>query len=68
MIDPYSQTWQDVQAYSEARLVELRAKLEGDINPEDTAGVRGRIREVKQILALAHVPEPLTEAEMDIPG
>ena len=44
--------WNRLKANYEARLQELRIKLEKKMDAEETARVRGQIFEVKQFLAL----------------
>lgn len=45
-----SPVWQKVSDHLKSRLVIYRAKLEGDLSPEDTAKTRGMIAAVKAVL------------------
>jgi len=67
-LDPYSATWQAIEAHLNQRLAELRARLEGDLGKKETAKVRASLRECKNLLELAGDKTPLVESDMDIPG
>lgn len=54
--------WHAVKAYAEERLVELRARLESDLNDRDTVSVRSSIKELKRLLQLEE-PEQEMEPE-----
>ena len=54
--------WHAVKAYAEERLVELRARLESDLNDRDTVSVRSSIKELKRLLNLEE-PEQEMEPE-----
>jgi hypothetical protein len=54
--------WHAVKAYAEERLVELRARLESDLNDRDTVSVRASIKELKRLLNLEE-PEQEMEPE-----
>jgi len=45
-----SPEWEEMQAYLELRLDELRRRNDGDQTDISTAQVRGRIAEIKKIL------------------
>ena len=58
-------TWQRARAHLEKRRDELRAQLERDTAPEVTAKLRGRLAEIKELLALdapARAPDPALTA------
>ena len=48
--------WRAVKAYATERLVELRARLEGDLKKKETTSVRASIKELKRLLQL-EIPE-----------
>lgn len=56
-----SSTWMKIQTHLEERLALLRAKNDASKTIEETEKLRGRIDEVKFMLALAE-PEPETES------
>ena len=45
-------TWDRLRADMEARLLSLRKRNDADLPPEETAGVRGQIRELNYWLSL----------------
>lgn len=55
-------TWLRIKDHYEARLDELRVKNDTALSPEQTARLRGRIAEVKLLLALADPEPPPSEA------
>jgi hypothetical protein len=51
-VDVHSATWRLVVEYSEARLAELRTRLEGmNLGWEDTQCVRAQMRELRLLLS-----------------
>ncbi len=54
-------TWSKLVQEYEARLTMLQRKLENDLNERETAQVRGRIAEVRRLLAL---PEEIYVVEV----
>lgn len=52
MTDPILPDWPDVVRYLQARVASLQTQLEGDLDAESTARVRGAIGEVRGLLAL----------------
>jgi len=59
-----SALWKKIEAHYEAHILTLRTMLEGDRTPDVTAKLRGRIAEVKNLLALASdTPDPVQEAD-----
>jgi len=63
--DLHTPTWLRLRAHLTARLDELRVQLEKDSPPDVTARLRGRIAEVKELLALqapATSPDPALAA------
>lgn len=57
-----SAVWALVKQYAEGRLLELRARLEADLNEKESAATRAAIREMKKLLAIEY-PEITTEQE-----
>jgi len=51
-----SAIWRGIEGKLKARLESLRVKNDGDATPEATARLRGRIAEVKDLLALGKAP------------
>jgi hypothetical protein len=47
-----TETWDRLAEHLQVRLQDLRTQLETDSPPEVTAKLRGRIREIKDLLAL----------------
>lgn len=54
--------WLALRAHLERRLESQRAKNDTDLSAEDTAKVRGRIAEIKALLAL-EAPPPQVPAD-----
>ena len=52
----HSAGWLAIKGYAEERLVELRARLEGDLSDKETTSVRASIKELKRLLNL-EIPE-----------
>jgi hypothetical protein len=50
--------WKRLCAHLEAELRNQRAKNDGDLDPQDTAKVRGHIRCLKGLIALGAPPLP----------
>lgn len=69
--DLRSALWLRLHAHLTGRLASLRAQNDGDFSPEDTSKLRGRIAELKAILALAE-QEPVqmdaTDEAASFPG
>jgi len=57
-----SQLWMRLAEHYTKRLAELRARNDNDLTEADTAKLRGRIREVQILLALAN-PAPAIVAD-----
>lgn len=55
-LDIRSETWKRIKAHYEAELVKLRVQNDHDKDPMETAKLRGRIDEVKRLLALDKEP------------
>lgn len=51
-IETRSAVWLKLQAHLEERLAVLRSKNDGVLTPDETSLLRGRIAQVKEILAL----------------
>lgn len=51
------------QDYAEARLASLRLKNDGDLDPIQTARLRGQIFELKQLLELDKPPPAVTQVD-----
>lgn len=60
-----SAVWLKVKAYYEKRLATQRSKNDGDLPAEITAKTRGRIAEIKELLALGE-PQQKIDAEPHI--
>lgn len=63
--DLRSQTWARLQEHLERRRAALQTQLEKDSSPEVTAKLRGRVAEIKELLALdapARAPDPALAA------
>lgn len=56
--DIQSSTWGKLERHYTARLEELRTKLENDMPHDHTVKLRGQIREVRSLLALARKEPP----------
>lgn len=56
-IETRSAAWMKVERFLEERLVVLRSRNDGALGAEETSHLRGRIAQVKEILALGK-PEP----------
>lgn len=54
-----SDVWSRLEEHLAARMEVLRAQLEGDLDEKGTAAVRGRIREIKELLALPKKAAPV---------
>ena len=54
-----SSTWQKVEAYINERLDALRTNNDADLDPIQTALVRGRIRELKALVDQSQDDQPL---------
>lgn len=62
VIDFQSETWRAIEDRANLRLEELRKRNDGDLSAEQTAKVRGRIAELKDLLTLAQ-PAPALVAD-----
>lgn len=62
--DLQSAAWIKIKAKCEARIKSLRRQNDGDKDPIETAKIRGRIAEVKKLLAMEN-PSPTTAADDD---
>lgn len=61
----HSPGWHAVKAYATERLVELRARLESDLDEKDTISVRASIKELKRLLDLETPDTPQQEIDQD---
>jgi len=59
--DRLSETWVRLRKHLTARLNELRTKNDADLTPTETASLRGRIAEIKSLLALDKVSPPVVD-------
>ncbi len=50
--DIQSTVWAKLRKHMEARIIALRAKNDGDLEPMETAKVRGELKCLKNLLAL----------------
>lgn len=53
-----STAWEEIRGILEERLERHRQKNDAEDTPEKTARLRGRIAEIKDILALGEEPKP----------
>jgi len=67
-IDPYSNTWQVVEAHLKNRMAELLTRLQADQLEESSIKIRAALRECRILLELAGDRTPLVESEIEIPG
>ena len=56
--DFQTRTWDNFKAELEQRLAQHREANDNRLDPEKTANLRGRIAELKELLALAPKPAP----------
>jgi hypothetical protein len=59
--DLHSETWVRLRKHLASRLNELRNKNDADLTPTETASLRGRIAEIKSLLALDKVSPPVVD-------
>lgn len=57
--DKQSVLWVGLTEHIKERIGDLQRKLEGPLPPEETANHRGRIAELRALLALEKDPPPL---------
>lgn len=57
--------WAKVVAYCRLRIDSLREQNDGDLDPEATAKLRGRIEAFKEIVGLQSAPDLLQDGEQD---
>ena len=55
-LERHSALWQKLEGFLAHRLDALRKNNDGDLSPEETQRLRGRIAQLKEILALAREP------------
>jgi hypothetical protein len=56
-LEPTSPTWRAVAAWAEREIEMYRSQLENDLTPEQTAKIRGRIKELRSLLLQAEPPQ-----------
>mgnify|MGYP001574846979 FL=1 len=61
-IEKHSAVWQKIMKHLEERLSSLRARNDNDLDERRTARLRGRLAEIKHLLALDQ-PRPQTDAD-----
>lgn len=61
-IDFRSETWRAFEAIASDRLDKYRRKNDGQLNADETARLRGRIAELKELLTLS-TPAPALVAD-----
>ena len=54
--DKHSAAWKRLREHYEARLAKLRIDNDGDLDPTQTAKLRGKIAEIKLLLGLDKEP------------
>lgn len=59
-----SSAWIKMKAYLNTRVDDLRKKNDGDFNEIDTSRMRGRIAEIKNLLAAVEPPPALESDEL----
>ncbi len=57
--DKQSSLWLKLAEHMKERIGDLQRKLEGPLTPDETANHRGRIAELRALLALEKDPPPL---------
>lgn len=62
-LEKQSAAWTKVKRHIEQRIEDLRRKNDGDLDPDDTARLRGRIAELKNLLAAVEPPPALASDE-----
>jgi hypothetical protein len=53
--DINGQVWKKIQDHLNARLLTMRAKNDGNLTADETAKVRGRIAEIKNMIELGNL-------------
>jgi hypothetical protein len=62
--DIHSPVWNKLQEHLNARLLILRAKNDGNLSADETAKLRGRIAEIKNMIELGNLaPSQPVDAE-----
>jgi hypothetical protein len=59
-----SSSWIKIKTYLNIRVEDLRKKNDGDFNEIDTSRMRGRIAEIKNMLAAVEPPPALESDEL----
>lgn len=62
-IDFHTATWHQVARWAQLRIERLRTQLEGDLDPTQTASLRGQIRALKTLLGLPEEARRAKETE-----
>lgn len=60
--DRNSPTWRKLRDHLQDRLQSLRARNDSDLDPIQTAKLRGEIKAIRNTLALGEIPAPAEEA------
>ena len=58
-----SAVWQKLEAHLTKRLADLRSQNDGDLTHEQTIKLRGRVAELKALLALANTTPAQAESD-----
>lgn len=61
-IDFRSETWRAIEEIAAKRIDDLRKRNDGQLNADETARLRGRLAELKDLLTLAK-PDPALVAD-----
>lgn len=61
-IEKQSALWRKIEAHLLSRLALMRQRNDGNLDPTETAKVRGRITELKDLIALGE-PSPVDIAD-----
>lgn len=62
--DLQTAVWRKIKEHTEAKRAKARTRLEGDLDPVETAKVRGELKAYRNLLALGH-PSPAPDAHED---
>lgn len=67
-IEKQSAVWLKLKKHMLERIDSLRCQNDGDHTPEETAKLRGRIAELRGLLAQGDAPEPATSGPTEHAG
>ena len=55
-VDTQSDTWRDIEKWANSEIAKLRELNDSDMDTTETANIRGGIKKLKDLLALAKKP------------